>query len=158
MALLPSRASLEDDAAFAAFSCIASATQSTAWLEEVENYVRARVLRDRDQHVLAFREEDELVAVSAFRKSELELPIQPAVHPAWHLEVLAVADGRQRAGVGLQVLDHTLSAMREIDSERVFVVAVAHRDNDASIALCAKRGITRFVPHGAYWVLVGELT
>ncbi len=158
MTLLPSRASLEDDAAFAAFSCLATGTPSTPWLEEVENYVRARVLRVPDLHVLAFRDGDELIAVSAFYESEIELPAnQPAGYPAWHLEVVAVAHPRQRNGVGLEVLDHTLSVMRDISPDRVFVVARAHLKNRASIGLCAKRGITPYVPSGTYWVMVGDL-
>jgi len=158
MTLLPSRASLQDDAAFAAFSCIAPGAPSTPWLEEVDNYIRAALLRASDLHVLAFREGDNLVAVSAFYESRIGIPVvQPADHPAWHLEVLAVAHQRHRNGIGLQVLDHTLATMQELDPHIVFVVARAHADNDASIRLCAKRDITLFLPDGAYQVLLGEL-
>lgn len=158
MTLQPSRAGLRDDAAFAAFSCVAPGAVSIPWLEEVENYVRARLLRVPDLHVLAFRDDDELIAVSAFYETELRLPAnRPASHPAWHLEVLAVAHARQRSGVGLEVLDHTLSVMRAIGPDRVFVIARAHVDNEASTGLCAKRAITRYMPDGAYWVLVGDI-
>ncbi len=50
-----------------------------------------------------------------------------------------------------------MTAMCEIDENRVLIVARAHVDNRASLALCARRDITPFVRHGAYWTLVGEV-
>jgi hypothetical protein len=47
--------------------------------------------RHRETHVLAFRAEGQLVAVSAFYYRVVEVPaVQPVEHDAWHLDVLAV--------------------------------------------------------------------
>jgi len=158
MVFLRSWAGLADDDEFALFRCQPSGAASPPWTEEAENYIRARLLRRQGSRVLAFREDGHLIAVSSFYPSEVGIPVvSPVVHPAWHLEVLAVTHSRQRTGFGLQVLDQTLVAMRETDPTRVLVVARAHVNNRASLALCARRDITPFVREGDYWKLLGEV-
>ena len=159
MALSRSFAGPDDDGYFAAFRCW-DGSDGKPWLEEVENYIRGALLRQPDIYVLAFREEGQLVAVSAFYKRTIGLPaLDPIDHDAWHLEVVAVGFDRQQEGLSREVLEQTLAVMWEADPERVLIVGVAHRDNRAAFAACSQIGLLKFVQRDEhYWVLVGELS
>lgn len=158
MALLVATATLADDAAFAAFNCWDPNTDAP-WVEETENYIRGALLRQPDNHTLAFRDGDALVAVSSFYKSSIELPlVQPDTHPTWHLDVVAITLDRQGDGHSLEVYQGTLRAMRKIDSGPVLVTARAHEQNDAAFESAKHIGLFRLYPwDDSYWVLLGEL-
>lgn len=158
MTLSRSFAGRDDDGDFAAFCCW-DGSDGKPWLEEVENYIRGALLRQPDMYMLAFREEGQLVAVSAFYKRTIGLPaLDPIDHDAWHLEVMAVRLDRQGQGLSREVLDQTLAVMLEADPERVLIVGVAHRDNTPAFAAGAQIGLIKFVQQDEhYWVLVGEL-
>lgn len=158
MALVWTFAGRDDDGEFASFRCWDGDRQKP-WVEEVENYVRAGLLRQPGMYVLAFREEGELVGVSAFYRRTIGLPaLDPVDHDAWHLEVVAVRLDRQGESLSRVILEQTLAMMREEDPQRVLVVAVCHRENGAALAACERVGLLPFVQQDEhYWVLVGEL-
>jgi acetyltransferase (GNAT) family protein len=158
MALERRVAGRADDGEFAAFGCW-NGDPGQPWAAEVENYVRGTLLRQPDTRILAFREEGELVAVSAYYKRTIGVPaLNPTEHDAWHLEVVAIRLDRQGEGLSHEVIEQTLRAMREEDPGRVLVTAVAHRDNIGAFAACAHFDLLQYVQQDPdYWVLVGEL-
>jgi hypothetical protein len=144
MPLVRSFATYSADAdAFAAFECWDGNT-STPWIEEVQDHVRAWAL-SHNRHVVAFRDDDQLVAVAGFNPREISVPlVDPEVVPAWHLNVLAVTLSRQRRGMSSELLVGTFSAMREVDPGRdVFTVRV-HESNAGSLALCVRHNLAPF--------------
>jgi RimJ/RimL family protein N-acetyltransferase len=128
-------------------------------VREAEDYVRCFALRHAD-FVLAFRDDDgKLVAVSAFDRRDIELPLNaPTTHPGWHLQVVALAVEHQSKGFAADVFAQTFEEMRAIATERIFVTATVHRDHRASLAAAARAGLTQLVQMDEhYWVLLGEV-
>lgn len=128
------RASHDQD--FAEFACW-DGRSGRPWIEETENYVRGWVLREAT-HVLAFRDRaGALLAVAAFDEHAVAVPlVEPVEQPAWLLRVIAIDLEHQRTGLSAQVFAGTFEAMREVDHDRVLVIARAHRRNRASLAAC----------------------
>lgn len=129
------------------------------WVEEVENYVRIHVLKDCP-HTLAFFDEDEqLIAVSAFRPSQVLIPrLVGQSRPSWHLVVAAVSLEHQGRGCSAQVFDESFDTMRGLDGDRLLVTGYVHQDNLASLKACAKAGLDPFEPKGGgYIVVLGEV-
>jgi hypothetical protein len=152
-------ASLNDDEdEFAAFTCWDS-SPGAPWVEEVENYVRAWVLRDAP-HVLALRNErGDLVAVAAFDERTISVPrVAPVDHPGWHLLVVAIRLEDQRRRLSREVFSAVFEAMREVDRERSLYTAYAHREHRASLRACKCVGLLPFWPKdNHYWILLGEV-
>jgi hypothetical protein len=115
--------------------------------------------RHRETHVLAFRAEGQLVAVSAFYYRVVEIPaVQPVEHDAWHLDVLAVRFDKQGQHLSQEALQQSLGAIQELDGSRVFVTAYVHQENAAALAVAAHFGLLPYVQHDPlYWTLLGEL-
>lgn len=133
-------ASLEDDDEFSTFECW-DGVAPLPWVAEVHNYVRGWVLR-QEPFVLAFREDQELVAVSAFRPSSIDLPLaEPISRDAWHLAVVGVRLQHQGQGLCQSVIEETFSRMREQDPARSLVTAFIHEDNGPSLRACARAGL-----------------
>jgi RimJ/RimL family protein N-acetyltransferase len=153
------RATREDDEDdFASFSCWDGST-TTPWIEEAENHVRGWLLSNA-KYALAFRDEEgHLVATSAFDERVISVPlVAPVDHPGWHLQVVAIDLEHQRRGLSRQILAQTLEAMHEFDPTRVLVTANVHREHRASLKVCARAGLTRFIPKDdQYWTLLGEV-
>jgi Acetyltransferase (GNAT) family len=141
---------------FARFQCWNQ--EGEPWVEEVENYIRVLILT-HTPYVIAFRDEEELVAVSGFFPRQVAVPlVEPEDHDAWHLEVVAVRVDRQRTGVSAAVLESTFQAMRQIDSSRALFTVKVHEKNAASLALCTKLDLTPFPRDaGPYLELLGEV-
>lgn len=150
-------ATLVDDAEFASFRCCDEGN-AAPWTEEAENYARVAALK-RSEHCLAFRDAGELVAVSAFDRAELAWPIaQPVEHRIWRLNVVAVALGRQRAGLSTEVFRQTFEAMIELDATRKAVSAYVHESHIASLRACERVGLEPLKPHeDGYWLLLGPV-
>lgn len=142
---------------FSGFVC--SDENSEAWVLEAENYVRNWVLR-RAERVLAHRDETgHLIAVSAFDSVVIGLPLlSPIDHPGWHLQVIAISTAHQNSRVSGEVYSGTFDAMRQLDSDRVFLTANVHRSHAASLRAAAKVGLEPWYPmDDHYWVLLGEV-
>jgi RimJ/RimL family protein N-acetyltransferase len=149
----------QDRDEFAAFSCW-DGDPGAVWAEEAENYVRGWVL-GQALHTLAFREEDgALLAVSAFDPRVIAVPLlEPIEQPAWHLQCVAVRLEDQGRGLSEAIFRQTLSAMREMDPDRILVTANVHKRNLASLRACEKAGFSVFRSHGhSYVELLGEVT
>jgi hypothetical protein len=151
-------ATLADVAAFDGFRCC-DPDEADPWALEAENYVRAAVLKQAGNRTLAFREGDDLVAISSFYKSSIELPLlSPSLHEAWHLDVVALHlhhQGSHRSG---EVFERTVDAMRAADPAPVFIKALSHKDNAAALAAAKCIGLVPLIPMDAdYLWLVAEL-
>ncbi len=148
----------DDDDEFGTFSCW-DGDPSAPWVAEVENYVRAWALRDA-QYVLTFRDDEgTLVAVAAFDKRVISVPIvEPIDHPGWHLLVVAIRLQDQRKGLSRDVFGGIFEAMRAVDSDRVLYTAYVHIANRSSVEACARVELLPFVQKDEhYWILLGEV-
>jgi hypothetical protein len=152
-------ATLGDREEFAEFECCKD-DKPDPWVQEAETYVRGWVL-DRAEYVLAHRNESgKLVAVSAFDKAVIGLPLMsPTDHPGWHLQVVAISKDDQGQRLSRDVFDATFQAMRRQNAERVFVTANVHQNHGLSLRACASVGLTPWIPlDDEYWVLLGEVS
>lgn len=144
------------DAELAAFCCCSA--DAPRWRREVEDYLRTAVLRKADFVVGLRNDEGELVGVSGFNPITIKgLPVnRPTDLPGWNLVVVGVAEDHQRNGHGKALLKETLEIMAQADTTRTLVVARAHRENHASLSLCANAGIEALPPlEGDYVRLIG---
>jgi hypothetical protein len=159
VALTWSFARPEDDGDdFARFACWDGAP-STAWVAEVENYIRVWALRHA-KYVVAFRNElGELVAVAAFDDRVIGVPlVNPVDHAGWHLLVIAIRLEDQRSGLSREVFDGVFAAMREVDPDRILYTAYVHRANRASFEACKRVDLLPLhLKDEHYWVLLGEV-
>lgn len=147
-----------DSQEFAEFEC-SHGESAPAWVREAELYVRHWVIREA-QYVLAHRDEaGDLVAVSAFDRTTIGLPLlAPTDRPGWHLQVVAIALRERGRGTSAEVFANTFSAMRQVDASRVFVTANVHREHAASQRACSNAGLTPWIPKDdEYWILLGEV-
>lgn len=141
---------------FAAFQCW-DGDSATPWIAMVENYVRARVLHAA-LHTLAFRDGDELVAVSAFDPIDIEIPlVEPIAQPGWKLQVVAIRLQRQRNGHSREVYKQTFEAMRELNPARSLVTAQIHRLHTGSMTAANRAGLDLFLTGTEFHTMVGEL-
>jgi RimJ/RimL family protein N-acetyltransferase len=146
-----------DDAEFARFQCW-DGNAATPWVELAEEYARVWALRISD-HVLAFRDDDgELIAVSAFSRGAIDIPfIGGAEHPAWYIEVVAIAVDHQRQGLSQDVFVGTFEIMQELDPTRILVTGKVHKDHSASRKACAAVGMHGlFEENDGYWIVLGD--
>jgi RimJ/RimL family protein N-acetyltransferase len=147
-----------DEDSFARFHCW-DGNSDAPWVEEVENYVRAWLLREAE-HALAFRDDGgDFIAVAGFDPRTIFVPIvEPVAHPGWHLQVVAVRLESQRQGLSQEVFSGTFAAMREVDPGRVLYTATAHRENTASLRAAALAGLLPFRRKDEHYVeLLGEV-
>jgi hypothetical protein len=142
---------------FAAFRCW-DGDKNKPWIEQVENYVRVRVLKAA-LHTLAFRDgRGELVAVSAFDPTPIEIPvIKPVVHLGWQLQVVAICQRHQRNGRSREVYEQTFAAMRDTNSARTFVTAKIHREHRASLAAANRAGLELLMTGDPFHTMIVDL-
>lgn len=138
--------------------CCWDGAPNTPWAEEAENFVRAWML-GTVEHILLFRDQDALIAVSAFDRRKIEVPlVAPRANPGWHLQVVAVTLDRQGHGLFDDVILGTFAEMRQLDPERVLITGSVHRENQRSFQACARHGIDYFLPRDDHYVVVlGEV-
>jgi len=155
--LVRSFAGADDDADFADFRCW-DGDPENFFAEEAQNFIRGAMLYQPDSYHLAFREDGELVAVSSFYKRSWPIPPPGPERPAWHLDVLAVACDRQRAGLSREVFEGTFEVMREADPDRVLVSGFVHRQNLIAYDACTAVGMTMWTPRDdEYVIVIGEV-
>ncbi len=142
---------------FAAFQCW-NGDRATPWIAVVEDYVRVSVLRAA-VHILAFRDGNgELVAVSAFDPTDVEIPlIEPVAHPGWTLQVLAIRLQHQRNGHSREVYRQTFEAMCELNPARSLVTARIHRQHTGSMTAARRAGLDLFLTGTEFHTMLGEL-
>ena len=158
MPLTHEYATPESDGELDAFRCW-DGTPDIPWVEETENYVRAWMLGTAE-HVLLFRDpEGELVAVAAFDRRTVEVPlVAPQAHPSWHLQVIAIDLDHQNQHLFDEVLPGVYEEMRRLDPERVLFTGHVHHQNTASLRAAARHDIDHFFWRDDHYVVVlGEV-
>ena len=100
-----------------------------------------------------------LVAVSAFDMTTIGIPLlSPLDHPGWHLQVVAISADHQNQRLSGEVFANTFAAMRQLDTDRVFVTANVHREHVVSLRACARADLTPWIQlDDHYWILLGEV-
>jgi hypothetical protein len=144
VALVRAFATRADDEEFSRFSCW-DGNSALPWVEEVEDDIRGGWIFKRAEHVVAIRDDGDLVAVSAFFPRDIGLPVvAPVPQLGWHLHALAVRLDLQRSGLSVVALEQTFAAMREIDPNRDLFTVRVHQDNVASTRLCGRYQLAPF--------------
>ena len=153
----PARGDEHDQDLLARFCCW-NGDPEYWWALEVENHVRGFVLSN-SENVVLFEDGGELLAVSAFGRTTIGIPLlEPRSQPCWHLDLIAVALSRQSQGLSKDVYAGTFDSMRNLDPQRFLITGLIHEDHSASLKAAQKVGLEPFIPVGdGYWRVLGEV-
>ena len=153
----PARDGERDQDSLARFCCWNSDPEYWRTLE-VENHIRGFVLSN-SENVVLFEDEGELLAVSAFGRTTIGIPlVDPRHQPCWHVDLVAVTLDRQSQGLSREVFAGTFERMRELDPQCFLITGLIHENNLASLNAAQKVGIMPFTPAGdGYWRVLGEV-